>query len=206
MHNILRVLIIEDSESDANLILRILQRAGYATVCERVETAAEMDEAIERQHWDIVISDFSMPQFDAFAALRLLQQKDCDIPFIVVSGSIAEDAAVSMLKAGAHDYVTRDSLGRLVPAVRRELADSEVRRKNRVAEEALRESEERYRSIIENIPDVFYRTDEQGMIIMASPSAARLLGFESLEEILGKPAVEFMGRSAGAFGNAAAAR
>jgi DNA-binding NtrC family response regulator len=130
MHNILRVLIIEDSETDANLILRMLERAGYATVCERVETAAEMDEAIEREHWDIVISDFRVPQFDAFAALRLLQQKDCDIPVIVVSGSIAEDTAVSMMKAGAHDYVTKDSLGRLAPAVRRELADSEVRRKN----------------------------------------------------------------------------
>lgn len=189
MSNFLRVLIIEDSESDADMILRTLERAGYATVGQRVENAAEMDEAIEKQHWDIVISDFRMPQFDAFAALRLLQQKDCDIPFIVVSGSIAEDTAVSVLKAGVHDYVTKDSLGRLVPAVRRELADSEVRRKNRVAEEALRESEERYRSIIENIPDVFYRTDEHGMIIMASPSATRLLGFESLEEILGKPAV-----------------
>ncbi len=189
MNNFLRVLLIEDSETDADLILSTLERAGYAAVGERVENAAEMDEAIEKQHWDIVISDLRTPQFDAFAALRLLQQKDCDIPFIVFSGSIAEDTAVSVLKAGVHDYVTKDSLGRLVPAVRRELADSEVRRKNKMAEEALRESEERYRSIIENIPDVFYRTDEQGMIIMASPSAARLLGFESLEEILGKPAV-----------------
>ncbi|MGA2027120.1 MAG: PAS domain S-box protein, partial [Syntrophobacteraceae bacterium] len=188
MHNVLRVLIIGHSENDADLILRILERAGYTTVGERVETAAEMDEAIERQRWDIVISDLSLPQFDAFAALHLLQQKDCDIPFIVICGRIAEDTAVSMMKAGAHDYVTRDSLGRLVPAVRRELADSEVRRKNKVAAEALRESEERYRSIIENIPDVFYRTDEHGMIVMASPSATRLLGFESIEEILGMPA------------------
>ena len=111
-----------------------------------------------------------------------------------------------MMKAGAHDYVTRDSLGRLVPAVRRELADSEIRRKNRVAEEALRESEERYRSIIENIPDVFYRTDEDGTIVMASPSAARLLGFESLEEVVGMPAKRFMGGPAGAFENSSASR
>jgi len=75
MNNFLRVLIIEDSERDADLILSTLERAGYATVGQRVENAAEMDEAIEKQHWDIVISDFRMPQFDAFAALRLLQQK-----------------------------------------------------------------------------------------------------------------------------------
>ncbi|MGO9416340.1 MAG: response regulator, partial [Syntrophobacteraceae bacterium] len=122
MNNLLRVLIIEDSESDADLILSILGGAGYATVGERVQTAAEMDAAIRRQDWDIVISDFSTPQFDAFAALRLMQQKDCEIPFIVVSDSMTEDTAVSMMNAGAHDYVIKGSLGRLVPAVRRELA------------------------------------------------------------------------------------
>ncbi len=188
MDNSLRVLIIEDCVSDADLVLRILERAGYAIVAQRVETAAQMCEAIKSQHWNIVISDFSLPQFDAFSALRLLQQNDCDVPFIVVSGSIGEDTAVSMMKAGAHDYVMKDNLARLVPAVRRELADSEVRRKNKVAEESLRESEERYRSIIENIPDVFFRTDQHGVIIMASPSAARLFGFQSLDEILGMPA------------------
>jgi signal transduction histidine kinase len=139
----LRVLIVEDSESDTGLIVRDLERAGYVPIHERVETAAEMRAALERSEWDIIIADYSMPRFDALSALRILQGSGRDIPFIVVSGAIGEETAVEMMKAGAHDYVMKGNLARLVPAVRRELGDTEVRRNRRRAEEALEDASEK---------------------------------------------------------------
>ena len=135
LHTELRVLIVEDSESDAGLIVRHLERAGYRLIHERVETAVEMSEALENRDWDIVVADYSMPQFDALSALKLLHAHGRDIPFIVVSGSIGEDTAVAMMKAGAHDYVMKENLPRLIPAVQRELREAEVRRERTRAEE-----------------------------------------------------------------------
>jgi two-component system, OmpR family, sensor histidine kinase VicK len=134
----LRVLIVEDSEIDCRLLLRELQRGGYSPEFERVETADTMTAALRSKTWDVVISDHSMPSFSAPAALKVLRNAELDLPFIIVSGSIGEEAAVAAMRAGAHDYVMKDRLARLVPAVRRELVEAEVRRGKKRAEEDLR--------------------------------------------------------------------
>jgi signal transduction histidine kinase len=134
----LQVLVIEDSADDALLLEIELQRAGYAPVCHRVETPEALTAALERQNWDLIIADYRLPRFDGLAALALVKEKGLDLPFIIVSGYITEDAAVAAMKAGAHDYVMKDKLARLGPAVARELREAEVRREHRRAEETLR--------------------------------------------------------------------
>ena len=140
-----RLLQIEDSESDAALIVRLLIKAGYEIHPHRVETAEAMRLALMDQAWDIVIADYSLPRFDALAALRVLQQSGQDLPFVVVSGSIGEETAVELMRAGAHDYLMKDRLTRLAPAVERELREAETRRERRQAEAARRQSEEQLR-------------------------------------------------------------
>src|SRR5579859_4599428 len=139
----LRILIVEDVPDDAELLVLELRRAGYDPVSERVETAAAMRAALDRGGWDLVLSDNSLPQFDAAAALRLLHELDVDLPFIVVSGSIGEDFAVALMKAGAHDYLLKGHLARLGAAVERELREAEDRQERRRAEDELRRSERR---------------------------------------------------------------
>ena len=149
----LRVLLVEDSENDALLLLRQLRRGGYEPSSRRVDTAGEMEEALEAQAWDLVICDHNMPAFNSLAALDLLRAKGfVDLPFIIVSGRIGEDAAVSAMKAGAHDYIMKDNLARLNSAIERELREAEVRRSRREAEAALRDSETRFRLMIEQSP------------------------------------------------------
>ncbi len=133
----IRVLLVEDSEDDAELVLIALRRAGYEVQRSRVESGAEMDKAIEDGEWDAVISDFNMPHFSALGALSVLHEHELDLPFIVVSGAIGEEIAVMCMKAGAHDYVMKDNLARLAPAVERELREARVRAERRSAEEAL---------------------------------------------------------------------
>src|SRR3989339_1655191 len=141
MNTPLRVLIVEDNESDAGLIIRRLQQAGYDLVHERVETAGEMRTALAQPDWDIVLADYKMPQFSASAALEILKESGRDLPFIIVSGTIGEEKAVAMMKAGAHDYLMKHNLTRLAPAVARELKEAEGRRERRRAEDALLKSE-----------------------------------------------------------------
>ncbi|MGI5835609.1 MAG: ATP-binding protein [Chloroflexota bacterium] len=133
----LHLLIIEDSEDDADLVLLQLRRGGYAPTFSRVDNPEDMARALEQQRWDIVISDYVMPHFSGLAALALLRAKQIDIPFIVVSGKIGEDVAVEAMKAGAHDYIMKGNLARLVPAIERELREAAVRRERRQMEEQL---------------------------------------------------------------------
>ncbi len=149
MRQILRVLQVEDSESDAALIVRLLERAGYSVEAHRLEDPEAMRAALQRRTWDIVIADHQMACFDAPGALEILHETGLDIPFVVVSGSIGEELAVRMMKSGAHDYVLKDNLSRLVPAVERELREAQSRRERRQAEQDLRESEERLALAIE---------------------------------------------------------
>lgn len=133
----LRVLIVEDSEDDTMLLLRELRRGGYDAAFERVETSGFMKEALEKQKWDIVVSDYVLPGFSGLAALNVLKETGLDLPFIIVSGNIGEDVAVNAMKAGAHDYIMKGNLKRLVPAVERELHDAEVRHERKQTREAL---------------------------------------------------------------------
>jgi response regulator RpfG family c-di-GMP phosphodiesterase/putative methionine-R-sulfoxide reductase with GAF domain len=155
----LKLLLIEDSEDDASLLLRELQRAGYQVEFERVETADEVQSALSHQNWDLIICDYSLPKLNAPRALSLLQAGGYDLPFIIVSGTIGEETAVEALIAGAHDFVIKGSLSRLVPAVQRELKDAETRRKQREADEALRESIARFHSLFENTPVSIWEED-----------------------------------------------
>ena len=145
----LRVLIIEDSAEDAELEARELVRGGYDPTWERVDTSAAMEGALDKETWDAIIADYSMPQFSAPAALKLLQSRGLDLPFIVVSGTIGEDVAVEMMKAGAHDYIMKDNLTRLVSAVEREIREAKGRRARWRAEEELRQYRDHLEELVE---------------------------------------------------------
>lgn len=134
----LRVLVVEDSEDDTELLLHELRRGGYDLTHARVDIAEMMRAELSAHTWDIVISDFSMPHFNAFAALELLHSTQQDIPFIIVSGTIGEDRAVTAMKMGAHDYILKGNMKRLVPAVERELREALVRQGHRQADETIR--------------------------------------------------------------------
>jgi len=130
------VVIVEDQEDDASLMLHELRRAQFEPEFERVETEQELKAALEKGGWDIVLSDHGLPRFNSLQALNMLNQSELDLPFIIVSGSIGEDLAVAAMKSGAHDYIMKNNLARLGPAVEREMREAETRRARRAAEEA----------------------------------------------------------------------
>lgn len=133
----LQLLIVEDSEDDALLLLRELRRSNYELTFTRVDNSIDMLAALQEKRWDLVISDYSLPQFNAPAALKLLQESKLDLPFIIVSGTIGEESAVAALKAGAHDFITKGKLARLIPAIERELREAQVRRERQRAQEQI---------------------------------------------------------------------
>src|SRR5262249_44447462 len=133
----LRLLLVEDSMDDALLLVRELELGGYDVSCERVETFHDMSAALDRDRWDVVIADYTMPKFSGTAALELVRNRSVEAPFIFVSGTIGEDAAVAAMKTGADDYIMKGNLKRLVPAVQRELRDAQSRRDRRSPQERL---------------------------------------------------------------------
>lgn len=161
----LRILLVEDSEEDTLLLMREIRRGGYEPECRRVETAEEMGAALSDGSWDLVISDYRLPQFSAPAALETLKESRLDLPFIIVSGKIGEDLAVAAMKAGAHDYLMKGSLSRLVPAIERELREADKRRKHRKAEEAIRRGKMEWESAFDSVSDLIFLSDLSGRIV-----------------------------------------
>jgi two-component system cell cycle sensor histidine kinase/response regulator CckA len=173
----LRVLIAEDSEDDALLLVRELRRGGYALTYERVDSAAAMTAALDRQTWDLVIGDHSMPHFGGLAALALVRERTLDIPFICVSGTITEEMAVNAMRAGANDWVTKGQLKRLLPAIERELREAKGRA-------ALRATEASYTTLVQHAPIGIYRSSPDGGFLAVNAALVRMLGHDSAADVL----------------------
>jgi PAS domain S-box-containing protein len=183
----LRAIIIEDSPDDALLVVREIERAGYTIQAQRVQTAEELRDALAQGTWDLVLADYSLPHFSATEGLAILKEAGLDVPFIIVSSCIGEEVAVQLMKDGANDYVMKDHLSRLGPAVQRELHDAEERRGKREAEQALRQSKDTYRMLTESIKDAVWIADtETRKYLYVSPSVKRLRGYTP-EEITAQP-------------------
>jgi PAS domain S-box-containing protein len=187
----MRVLQIEDSESDAALIVRLLEKARHVVHSERVEDAPGLRAALAREAWDVIVADYHLPLFDAPAALRILHDTGQDIPFIVVSGDLGEDLAVAMMKAGAHDYLLKNNLARLPPAIEREIRETGERRMRRRAEEEQRIGEERLAAIIGSAMDAIITVDETQRVVLFNAAAEKIFGCAASEAI-GKPLEAFI--------------
>ena len=190
MTKLLRVLVVEDSEDDAILLVRNLERAGFGVSYKRVYEKQDLISALD-DDWDIVLCDYKMPRLSAPNALELLRNKGRDMPFIVVSGTVGEDIAAEMMAEGADDYVMKDKLTRLAPAIEREIREYTVRREKMEAQESLRRSEERFRGMAERILDVIYEIDSQGRFTYVSPSIKRVAGYEP-QEMVGRYFSDFL--------------
>ena len=177
----IKVLLIEDSESDAGLVLRSLARGDFEPTSQRVDTAADLREALKAETWDLVICDYNMPSFDAPTALAVLQAYDLDIPFIVVSGNVGEENAVTMMKSGAHDFLLKENLARLVPAVERELREAEVHRARRLSEKALEENKARLAATEEFALVMTTHVGLDGVWRKVPPTLCRFLGYSESE-------------------------
>ena len=182
---------VEDSENDALLLQLAIERSGSKCVCRRVETAEELTAALQDQEWDAIIADYVMPKFGGLEALALVKERGVDVPFIVVSGHITEDTAVAAMKAGAHDYVMKDKLARLVPAIAREMRDAGVRREQSAAAENLRK-EQAFRAAIEtSIPSGIAVVDLNGSQSYVNPAFCKMVGWTELELIGRKPPFDY---------------
>jgi len=182
----LNLLIVEDSEDDADLLLRVLRPAGYEPAYEIVDTLPTMRAALETKDWDVITSDHSMPQFSAPAALALAKELRPDAPFIVVSGENDLDLAVSLMKSGARDYILKDELDRLVPTIKEVMREVEAKRERQRAEHLLQVSEARYRRLFETAQDGILILDaDTGQITDVNPYLVKMLGYPQ-ENFLGK--------------------
>lgn len=173
----LRALIIEDSDDDLLLLLRELRRAGFAPTWVQVQTADDFRSALASEDWDVVLSDYQLPQFSAPAALELLLQIPCDLPFIVISGTVGEATAVTMMRAGAHDYVMKDNLSRLAEAVRREVREARSRRDRRAAMVELERTRELLHLAIEGSGIGIWDWQVQTGEVWVSDRCAALMGY-----------------------------
>lgn len=179
---ILRVIVIEDDLDDLDLLLRELRRGGYETQHAHVESRFALEQALDSDSWDLVISDWSLPAFDGLAAFRVTREHEAELPFIIVSGTIAEEHAVAALKAGVNDFITKGRFARLLPAIERELREAEMRRQKTHAEADLERqrqetirSERLLRSVLQAVPDGVVVVDETGAVKEWSGGADQVL-------------------------------
>jgi PAS domain S-box-containing protein len=181
MIKLLHILMVEDSEQDAELMLEQVREVGYEPMSERVQTAEDLTAALGRHTWDVILSDYVMPQFSGPEALKLVREKHPEIPFIVISGVLGEEAAVHMMKAGASDYLVKSNLSRLVPAIEREMEAAQTRRARAQAEDRVRF----LASIVESSDDAIYGMKLDGTVVSWNRAAERVYGFRA-GEIIGR--------------------
>jgi PAS domain S-box-containing protein len=188
----LRVLIIDDSENDALLIISALKKGGYNPLYERVETAASMKKSLREKRWDVILCDYKMPKFNAPLAISLLKKKNIDTPVIIISGVTGEEKAVECMRLGARDYIIKDNLYRLCPAIAGELTEAKNRKKQKKKEEderkkigeALRKSELSFRSLFESSPVGIFKVADR-KFLEVNPAFCRTTGY-SPEDLIGQ--------------------
>ena len=193
------LLVIEDSEDDFALLVRKLRGGGVQVNARRVQTASALRAALQDEVFDLVIADHRLPQFTSLEALKLVREFDPDLPFLIVSGTIGEDLAVEAMRAGADDYLMKDKLVRLVPAVERALKVAASRRGRRKAEAALKESELRFGALTANLPGMVFQLRCMGdvlSLLYVSEGSRRVLGLAP-DQLVGNPALLFEGLDAG---------
>jgi PAS domain S-box-containing protein len=186
----LRVLLVEDSKGDANLIVLELQDSGYDPEFERVDTPEAFRAALTRQTWDVIICDYFLPRFSGLDALAMVKERELDLPFIIVSGVIGEDVAVAAMRSGAYDYVIKNNLARLGPAVQRALQEVEERRARRRAEEAQRQQRVFLQQVVDINPHFIFAKDREGRFTLGNEAFARAYG-TTVEELPGKTDADF---------------
>jgi PAS domain S-box-containing protein len=186
----LHTLIVEDSPGDAGLIVRRIEHAGFEVRSSRVDDPVGLKAALAGQSWDIVLCDYCLPGFSGSDALAIVRAHDRDIPFIFVSGTIGEEIAVEAMRAGAHDYVMKGNLARLVPAIERELREAAIRRQSHWAAQALRQNEQTYRTLVNNLPQRVVLKDRDAVYISCNRNFARSFGAEP-EAVVGKTDFDF---------------
>jgi PAS domain S-box-containing protein len=185
MNRKIHILHLEDDIADAELIQAMLEESGVSCNVKRVDTSKGFSDALAEGTYDIVLADYRLPMYDGMSALQLVRQKGLDVPFIFVSGVIGEDAAVEALTRGATDYVLKQKLSRLVPAVNRALFEADIERERKKAAEALRASEERFRTVVENSPIIIFSLGRDGVFTSSQGNGLKKLGLQS-GEIVGK--------------------
>ncbi len=194
----LRVLLVEDNPDDAFFVERHLRRNGFAPEMTRVETASEMGRHLQPEApFDVVLADYNLPSFSGPDALQMLRSSGLDIPFIMMSGAISEETAVRSMRAGAQDYVTKQNLARLVPALERELKEASSRRDQAAAERALRSSESRFHRLVEAMPLGLLISEEAGKVTYVNAAMERLLGYSPSDIIAGTVSLQTLCPSLG---------
>jgi two-component system, cell cycle sensor histidine kinase and response regulator CckA len=186
MADTVRVLLVEDSEADAELVRLALRQGGLNACLTRVQAEADLRTALDLERWDVVLSDYSLPGFGGMAALEIVRKHDPDLPFVLVSGAIGEMTAVEMMKAGASDYVMKDYLGRLVPVMQREMLEAKHRRELRRVSQALRQANDSLTALINSSPLAIVAFDHERRVILWNPAAEQLFGWRA-EEVVGRP-------------------
>jgi len=181
-----RLLVVEDCEDDCALLLLELTKAGRQSHHQRVESEAQMRDALERQQWDMILADYSLPGFSGLEALAMVRDRGLDVPFLFVSGTMGEDTAVAAMRAGAQDYIMKDALKRLAPAVERELRETRRRRLQQRAEADKRKADARFLNVLNTAVDAVIVADEQQHILVFNQGAETIFGY-SASEMCGKP-------------------
>ena len=181
MNKSIRVLFVDDSDDDVMLLAKALKKGGYSPIYEQVDTADAMNDALDTQTWDVILCDYAMPNFSSFSALDLYKKKGFDLPFIIVSGTITDETAVAAMKAGAHDYIIKDNLARLCPAIDREMREAKIRKERQHAKTRLKKSEEKYRTLFQDSRDAIYMNADQGTFIDFNQSTLELFGYTKEE-------------------------
>jgi PAS domain S-box-containing protein len=190
MNKPLQVLVVEDSEDDTLFLVRELKRGGFDPAFQRVDNLTALSSALDLEKWDVIISDHTLPGFGSIHALDLVRQRGLDIPFIIVSGTIGEDAAVKAMKAGANDYVMKSKLNRLSPAIERELGEAHSRQIRREAEAALLRSERELNNFFEHAPVGVRWMSPEGTILRVNQAELKMLGYPQ-DEYVGRSLSEF---------------